>query len=356
MSSTGLNTPIPVLAVLLMVTACENAAGPPNIHPAVLTAATAQIAATLEAPVTRSLGSLSAYIYQLRATGSLASPLAAGRVASPGLGTHLMTRLVAPAVALAALPDTLRGRTLEYSCASGIYMATTRPGAPAQAVRFILYTTASGGGPITCPSAEIGRADFADSVLSGQPALQVVAADPAGTPYVDFVAGNLAPASGTTSLMVSGTVSDGTTPLPFSLSLNAVISGSDLTGTAIVTLGDVASPIEVHIRDDIALQNGAGPEKLDFSLRASGETAGLGGTNTISSTGSNLDFALSVDSRPFARITGSFSAPSFTAPDGRALTADNLNAAQAIFHAPIAMFADLGGILNPAEIVLRVGS
>jgi hypothetical protein len=356
MSSTGLDRPIPVVTVLLMVTACENAAGPPNIHPAVLTAATTQIEVTLEAPVTRSLGSLGAYMFQLRSIGSLTPPGAPGRAGSLPLGTRLMAPLVAPVVALAALPDTLRGRTLEYSCASGAYAATTRPGAPAQAVRFILYTTASGGGPITCPSAEIGRADFIDSVLSGRPALHVVAADPAGTPYVNYVAGNLAPASGTTSLTASGRVSDGTTPLPFSLSLNAVISGSDLTGTAIVTLGDVALPIDVHIRDDIALQSGAGPEHLEFSLRANGETAGLTGPNTISATGSSLDFALSVDSRPFARINGSFAAPSFTAPDGTALSADNLNVAQTIFHAPIAIFADLGGILNPAEIVLRVGS
>ncbi len=355
MSSTRFKSAFVTLAALLLGTACENSTAPPKIDPAVLTGATAQIAASLEAPVTRSLGSLSAYLAQLRSIGSLTPPLAAARIGSVGFGARLVARL-APGAAVGPLPDTLWGKTLEFSCASGTYATTARPGAPAQAVRFILYATGSSGGSIACPPAELGHADFADTTWSGQPALHVIAADRAGTPYVDVVAANTAPGSGTTSLTASGTVSDGTRPLPVGVSLNFATSGADFTGTAIVTLGDAASAMEVHIRDDVAIQNGAGTENITFTLRASGQTAALTGTNSISSTGSSLDLMLNVDGRSFARVGGSFGEPSFTAPDGEALTADDMALAKAIFQAPIAIFSDVGRILTPPEILLGVGS
>jgi hypothetical protein len=67
----------------------------------------------------------------------------------------------------------LRGETLEYSCATGTYAVTPRPGAPPTGVRFILYANGAYGA-IACPLVEIGRADFADTIASNRPALYVV--------------------------------------------------------------------------------------------------------------------------------------------------------------------------------------
>ena len=354
MSPLRLETHVHAIVAVLLVTACNNTAGPParTVDPTALTAGATQIQASFEAPVTRSLGTLSPYLARFRPAGPAAPLIAAGRANDLTLVAPMMARLVAPALALATLPDTLRGKTLEYSCATGSYAATARPGAPAAAVRFMLYSTSSNGGLIACPAVEIGRADFADSSAGpGQPGLHVVAADQAGTRYVDYVVGGSAPAPGT-SLTASGTVSDGTTPLDFHLTLNVAVSATALNGTADVTLVGIGHAIEVTEHDDISLQNGSGRENIDMTMKAGGETARLVGSNTISSSTSSLNLALSVDGAPFATVTGSVPAPSFNGPDGKALTGDALTAAQAIFRMPIQLSSRLGGLLNPAEILL----
>jgi hypothetical protein len=355
MSPLRLETYVHAIVAVLLVTACNNTAGPParQVDPTALTAAATQIQAGLEAPVTRSLGALTPYLAQFRPAGPAAPLIAAGRANDLTLVAPMMARLVAPALALATLPDTLRGKTLEYSCATGSYAATARPGAPAAAVRFMLYSTSSNGGLIACPAVEIGRADFADSSAGpGQPGLHVVAADQAGTPYVDYVVGGSASAPGTTSLTASGTVSDGTTPLDFHLTLNVAVSATALNGTADVTLVGIGHAIELTEHDDISVQNGSGRENIDMTMKAGGETARLVGPNTITSSTSSLNLALSLDGAPFATVTGSVQAPSFNGPDGKALTGDALTAAQAIFRMPIQLSSDLGGLLYPAEILL----
>src|SRR5690348_12007986 len=123
MSPLRLETHVHAIVAVLLVTACNNTAGPParQVDPTAFTAAATQIQASLEAPVTRSLAALIPYLAQFRPTGPAAPLIAAGRANDLTLVAPMMARLVAPALALATLPDTLRSKTLEYSCGTGTY-------------------------------------------------------------------------------------------------------------------------------------------------------------------------------------------------------------------------------------------
>ena len=60
------------------------------------------------------------------------------------------------------VPDSLRGRTLEWDTETGGYLVSTRIGAPANGTRFLLYEVNAAGGSLVIPLVEAGSLEFRD--------------------------------------------------------------------------------------------------------------------------------------------------------------------------------------------------
>lgn len=81
-----------------------------------------------------------------------------------------------PPVSLSSrdLPDSLRGRTLEWDAESGGYLVSTRVGAPSNAVRFLLYEVDETGAT-ALPLVEAGSLEFRDQTSAERREVQLVA-------------------------------------------------------------------------------------------------------------------------------------------------------------------------------------
>jgi len=267
-------------------------------------------------------------------SGVLTSPIAwSAGWASYGL--HLPT----PDSGSPLIPDSLRGRTLALNCTTFLYAIAPDTGAPATAVRLMLYQR-NPGGNLSCPPTPIGHFDLFDVSTAGVPAIHAVATDLSGDPpVIDYTMTRTGIGSNTTT----GFVASGA----HRLGLNLFTDDStrfmpvtrwqiDVVGTGIqeVLAESIFQGVDTY-SDDLDFQISDGPAATEV-------VAGYGVFNTSSSWGGKV----SVDAVPFAKISGTGDAPVFSPTTPRVrFTSSERGLLTQVLNAPAGLHATLGGML-----------
>jgi hypothetical protein len=253
---------------------------------------------------------------QLKNLGALALP-----VLNLGIDVHTISSIT-------------WGRTIEWNEFRVRYEFTQRTGAPANALRLILYTQDSTGHPAS-PIEEIGYADLYpfNEHNGGGPdsmSLRYVVTDTRATPTVvaDFLAHSHAD-SACQCATVEGWASDGTTRVDFSVPYDIPLD-SDGRFPGSFTASDVSF-------DHFATLPGPGASAATANL-----TLVFAG-DTITTMSGELhphagrlegEAVVMINGAPFTTVTRTAAGISATGPGGRPLTSTELRALAALFAVP----------------------
>ncbi|MCU0621177.1 MAG: hypothetical protein MUC69_06725 [Gemmatimonadales bacterium] len=224
------------------------------------------------------------------------------------------------------LPPSVLGLTFVFDPATERYVASTRTGAPANGVRFVLYTVNPVTGEPAEPLQEVGYADIVDEGTASTTSLRTTVVS-GGTTYLDYRVDVTAGLNSGVAL-VDGFVTNGVDRVNFDLR-NEVRVGSGISATLDYLLAvptrDVTFDWQVALSDilsedavtEVDLQM-AGPHG---DVRLAGEVVGLDGV-----------LAVTVNGEPFALVTVSAeNPPLFTDPNGNPLTPAEQEALRRIF-------------------------
>ena len=263
--------------------------------------------------------------------------------------------------ATALFPDTLKGKTFEWDTTSNGYVATTRTGAPANGMRFILYAidplTSSPAKPLT----EVGYIDLMDESTT-HPTLHVMVAGVGGAPvYVNYT---VTLASQTTSSVVvttAGYITNGATS-PDSVVFAGTITGSGSASSITVT-EDVSFDVnarDIHVRDwqQATVTQTSTSLKVSFRFEHGGEVVTLDGTLNVDTTAGTVSGTITshVDGGLFATCTVNGTSTSFsltcTGAAQGGLNADEQAALHHLGDAAQNISALFQKILGPALTVL----
>jgi len=288
--------------------------------------------------------------------GPAGSVLAAtlSSVVAPGLmRSDVATRvwrsaLATPPVAGAIFRDTVRGKTFVWDTTAARYVTSTAAGAPANGVRFVLYTTQP---PISEPSRPLtamGYADLTDQSTSSAAVLGVAVLGGTGpnpVTYVSYtVARSAAPAR---AWAVVGFLTDGATLL-------------DLTSTVTVTstLLTVQTAVDdatdgTHVSETGTLSR-TWENSADFSLTSGAETVRATGRVALDTTGHTWgsgSVAVTVNGQAFATITVAPGGPSYSGASGVQLTSADDAALVRLFIAWFNVFGAVTVLTDPAWVL-----
>jgi len=215
---------------------------------------------------------------------------------------ELVPPLPAPSAGAPLVPDSLLGKTLAWSCAAQRYGVTGDSGAPATAVRFVLYQRAPDGS-IACAPTAVGRLDLFDASTPGTTAVRGVATGPSGgAPLVAYtISHNATDAQGVAG--ATGFVSGGQQRLDFQVS---GAPGSAFN-TRVATLQLDASAADLHAVLHHAAVMGVDTysDDLDLSVRHAALSAELKGSVGWFNTLRSWDEIVSVNGVPLAKVGGS---------------------------------------------------
>ena len=248
----------------------------------------------------------------------------------------------------------LLGRTLEWAPIHGELLFSDRAGAPADAIRLILYKTDSTFRP-AYPLVEVGYADLYphNTYNGGGPDSMslrfVVTAKSTGGDVVvaDFLAHSHADAS-CQCATVEGWASDGTTRLAFSVPYDIPLGGDgNFPGEFSVTSG--------FDFEHVSTLPGPGRSTAtaNLTLAIDGDTiTTLSGLLRAHAGQLNGDAEMRINGEHFALVTRSATGIAATGPNGRSLTGAELRAVTALF----ALSADIAYYLEwPTFVVFFCG-
>jgi hypothetical protein len=355
--------------VAFLAAACSSSSGPNGgsgfTNPTATTAAFKSVDTTFKTPAFNSFKGLSGMFTpmsppvatMLHATAlSVQGPaayrdpyaLAAQHVAAIRAG------LRSQVISLAIINPTYLGKTYVLTGTAGSYhyTASTRMGAPANGVRFILYAV----DPITfqpvTPLAETGYADLIDNSTAMVNSLQVIVVE-GTTTYANYaITGS--DVSGVANLTLVGFVSDGTTPVNFNISYKADNATGTLTETTTISAPSKSFQLGFNVSATSSVSGTVTTTNitLDFTLTSGTDTASAHGmlTTTVDSsnqsTTDNGTITVTVNGSPFATITLTTGGVTITGPGGGALSADQ--------QAAIAEMFSAGGLIELLIVLLIV--
>ena len=317
------------------------------------------MSATFNSPAMASLGWAASGIDNVFGAPMVSSSFGAIQVAAPsgnlaGTARHAVQSATGfnhrnvTGVALAVLPAEALGKTFEYNPTSGQYEATTRTGAPANGVRFIVYAI----NPITEvpvePLSEAGYADVLDESTATTNALRLQLVS-GGTTYLDYGVTGAATTSGG-NVVVNGFATDGTTRVNFNLdnTISEAANGTigfdyrldvparDLALVYLITVSQLSTPSAL----------------ADIDVTVSGPHGDVGITGDIVEGAGVL--TASVNGAAFAVVTlGSNSeVTSITKPDGSALTLPDYGCLAAIWGVVLKGLDVFEDLLDPVDNLL----
>lgn len=253
------------------------------------------------------------------------------------------------------IPDPITGTTFEWDVDADAYVATTRTGAPANGVRFILYAVNSITHQPIEPVVEVGLVDLMDESTTGSLRLHIRVQGVDGTPtYLDYTAAIVAGSTSFTAT-VNGSLSNGlaaaalktlTYNVAFQVSQNAV------TENASYDLNNPSVSVDVSLRLT-ASASGIGVA-VDFRFARPGELVRLTGNVTLTAVGDELVVSgavtVTVNGGIYARATILAGAePQWVRHDGTALDAAELAALGRLFHAVERFFDFTTDLLDPVD-------
>jgi hypothetical protein len=240
-----------------------------------------------------------------------------------------------PASGAAAIEEQYLGVTFVYNAETDAYEPSDLPGAPANGVRFIVYSVNPISGEPTEPLVEVGYADIevTEGTNSGSVRVELVSDE---VTYLDYtVAG-----TGTTTaitLSISGFVSNGDDRVNFDLDNRLSSSSVEVDYT-------LAVPTRGNFR--IEFEGEAAGSTVTSTLEARGPH----GTVTISGTQSSTSasFEVHVNGDLFATIDVSEgSQPVISGADGEPLSQAEMEALQAVFAVFLGGFDFFEDLLDP---------
>jgi hypothetical protein len=337
---------VPVLIAL--VAACGDSTGPEDFSPTdANTQAEAVLSAVTDNPALASLSALAPYMQFGAAQMALsvapfdptepqartaAERLRAIGVAGPSFGSS---------ASLALFPADLLGQTLVFNPELERYeIDDTATGAPADGVRLILYAVDPILHQILEPLDPVGYLDLIDVSTASSDALQLVAVIE-GETFLDYIASATQTTSSVT-LAAEGFLSDGTDQVDFDLSL---------TGTAnSVSLNYLLSADGNSVRLEASV-NGEGDDAFEATLTIDGDDTVV---LDITVTPSTVSGEITYNGDVAVTISGTPEEVTFERPDGTALTAQEINALEALGAIIEELFDAFDNLLAPALVVFAL--
>jgi len=247
-----------------------------------------------------------------------------------------------PEVMFDILPAEILGTTFEFDPVAEQYVASSRTGAPANGVRFILYAI----DPVTrrpaSPLNELGFVDVIDLSTATSVALRVVVVSGTVT-YLDYSVS----ASGTSeggTVTISGFASDGSTRANFVL--NTTLS-STASGTQFVIDFNLTVPSrDFAVTYTATFQTqGTGEPTVTLDLTISGPNGTVNLAGTAGSGGGT--FTVKVNGDLFATITEGSGDPVITGAGGEPLTPEEASTLREILDYFDDSLITLGDLLAP---------
>ncbi len=257
----------------------------------------------------------------------------------------------------AIFPDSVLGVTFVYDTASDQYVESSRTGAPANGVRFILYGDSIYYNYPDAAVVEVGALDLIDLSTASTAKLKIVVAGVGGTPtYLDETI-SYSESATSASLSVSGYVTNGQSGanlrrLDFTVSVTAHSSATAGDATISVSYKLNVPAVTVSFTLTVKYDDNAGTYSLSLDLRFSRENESARITDLYSEggTGSTETIKAYVNGHLYATGTATNGGdPTWTDASGEPLTVDNLATLTAIFEATIGAFTSIDDVLGPAE-------
>jgi hypothetical protein len=226
------------------------------------------------------------------------------------------------------------GRTMEWQAIHRAVIFTDRAGAPAGALRLILYTTDSTGRP-AYPLVEVGYADLFpyNTYNGGGPdsmALRFVVTETRTTPTVvaDFVAHSHADTA-CQCATVEGWASDGITRVDFAVPYNIPVLSDGRFGGSF-TSGAIGFQHFATLPGP-----GVSTATANLTLTFAGDTITTT-SGLLRSHAGRLEgeAGIMIDGQPFGTVQRSATGITATGPGGRSLTSAELKAVGALFAVP----------------------
>ena len=247
----------------------------------------------------------------------------------------------------AIFPPEVLGKTLEWNSTTGVYEATARAGAPANGVRFILYSLGTNGQPVI-PLQEIGYVDFKDESAAGTDKLHITVVVGATT-FVDYT---IAFSFGTTSYSyaLAGFVTDGTRRLDLSITY----AGNDATSSVDIRFDLNAENAHIRLTETVVTLSASSFRlTADTRIQLGSEVIATSGNATITVSGTSYSvtgtYTVTVNGRDYATITqsGDGTVLVYRAPGGRDLTADEIAALNTVFSEVSNLIIRMDDLLLP---------
>lgn len=257
------------------------------------------------------------------------------------------------------IPDPVLGTTFEWDVDSDAYLATSRTGAPANGVRFILYAVNAITHMPVEPVVEVGFVDLMDESTAGSLRLHIQVKGLGGTPtYLDYTAAIVAGSTSFTAT-VNGSLSNGLAgaelkTLTFNVSFQ--VTQNAVTESASYDLNNPSVSVDVYLR--LTASQTAITVSVDFRFARPGELVRLLGTVTLSAVNNELVISgtvvVTVNGGVFARATATGGAePQWVRHDGTPLTAEELAALQRLFNAVQRFFDFTTDLLDPIDELIQ---
>ncbi len=241
------------------------------------------------------------------------------------------------------------GKTLVYDPATKQYIVSTRAGAPATGVRFILYQNDAANHPIVAQ--EIGAADLTDQKATSQTSAGLrLLVTSNGKTYLDYafdLSGTIAAAV----VAVDGYMSNGTDRVDFKITTTGQLFGRGGTATIDAKLEVAAQQFSITAKVKGPSGGGAGATEIDLTVKSRSDVV------VVSSKGTDtaINAKVTVNGKLFASVTGTSAQPIIKGDGGRELTADELAMLGEVVKFAEGVFELLGGLLAPVGALVLIG-
>ncbi len=244
---------------------------------------------------------------------------------------------------LVLLPADVLGRTFVFNLQTNAYeVDTTRTGAPADGVRFILYAVDPVLGQVVTPLTEIGHVDLIDKSAPGVNSVQILAVVGEVT-VLDYTAsGSISILDPSVTFSAVGFLNDGTNQVNFSISITATQSGQ-------LTLDYELSVPSQNFSVNIGIDGDTSGAQITVTITDGSDTVVISATQDAQERGSGtVSFNGSVVVRFEDQPDGS---TTFTDADGNDLTQEQINALKDIVDFVEEVFDSFDDLLEPACLV-----
>lgn len=341
------------LTVMALAACGEETELPTDLATAEATEDIELTAAAFDTPQTNALVDLGFYIDSalINAGGlaTMASVVAAGPTAEPRPSADLLMERIEQSAAepSAALPASALGKTFEWDVVDGRYEMTARDGAPADGVRFILYTI----NPIELvpaePLVEVGTLTITQGGTTNNPTATLTVRNMAGATVFGYTASRGGTAS-VPSFSVAGTAGVGPNAANFTLTV-----GFNIISRAVTAEWRTEIPTRsLTTRTTLGININTGAVTLRGIMQRGLRRVEISGTFNEEFGG---QLTVKVGDKTFARIVlDGADGVSITNPEGQPLTAEEEATLQLIFEWFEASLTWYGALLDPVYTVLGV--